>query len=90
MKKIFFYASLAIIVYLLYVVITLALMPPVSDLADKKFSTTIQVRDWQGDYHPFVVGPKNRYWTPSGADSVRDEVGGDSGRGRQFLQARGF
>ena len=28
---------------------------PVS-LADKKFSTTIQVKDWQGDYHPFVVG----------------------------------
>lgn len=26
---------------------------------------TIQVKDWQGKDHPFVVGPKNRYWTPS-------------------------
>ena len=66
MKKIILYMLLAIIGYLLYVGVTLALMPPLSDLTDKKFSTTIQVKDWQGDYHPFVVGPKNRYWTPSG------------------------
>jgi monofunctional biosynthetic peptidoglycan transglycosylase len=57
---------LAAVGYLLYVGISITLTPPVSDLADKKFSTTIQVKDWQGDYHPFVVGPKNRYWTPSG------------------------
>ena len=25
----------------------------------------IKVRDWKGNYHPFLVGPKNRYWTPS-------------------------
>ena len=66
MKKNLLYISLAIIAYLVYVGISLSLMPPVADLADKKFSTTIQVRDWQGDYHPFVVGPKNRNWTPSG------------------------
>ncbi|HXE95707.1 MAG TPA: biosynthetic peptidoglycan transglycosylase [Dongiaceae bacterium] len=65
MKKFIFYMILAIIAYLAYIAISLSLMPPVSDLADKKFSTTIQVRDWQGDYHPFVVGPKNRYWAPS-------------------------
>jgi monofunctional biosynthetic peptidoglycan transglycosylase len=65
-KKIILYMLLAITGYLLYVGITLALIPPLSDLTDKKFSTTIQVKDWQGDYHPFVVGPKNRYWTPSG------------------------
>lgn len=52
--------------YLAYIGISLALLPPVSDLADKKFGTTIQVKDWQGEYHSFVVGPKNRYWTPSG------------------------
>ena len=66
MKKIIFYIFLAVIVYLAYIGISLALLPPVADLADKKYSTTIQVKDWQGDYHPFVVGPKNRYWTPSG------------------------
>ncbi len=66
MKKIILYTFLAITAYLAYIAISLALMPPVSGLADKKFSTTIQVKDWHGDYHPFVVGPKNRYWAPLG------------------------
>lgn len=66
MKKIIFYTLLVVTAYLIYIVVSLALMPPVSDLADRKFNTTIQVKDWHGDYHPFVVGPKNRYWTPSG------------------------
>jgi monofunctional glycosyltransferase len=65
MKKIILYTLLAFIAYLAYIAISLALTPPVSDLADKKYSTTIQVRDWQGEYHPFVVGPKNPRWTPS-------------------------
>lgn len=66
MKKIILYIFLAVVAYLTYIGISLALMPPVAALADKKYTTTIQVKDWQGDYHPFVVGPKNRYWTPSG------------------------
>jgi monofunctional biosynthetic peptidoglycan transglycosylase len=57
---------MAMLAYLAYIAVSLALLPPVSDLADRKFSTTIQVKDWHGDYHPFVVGPKSRYWTPSG------------------------
>ncbi|HBA71845.1 MAG: transglycosylase [Geobacteraceae bacterium GWC2_55_20] len=65
MKKILLYMSLAVSAYLVYVAISLSMMPPVSNLADRKFNTTIQVKDWQGEYHPFVVGPKNRYWTPS-------------------------
>ncbi|MDD2736604.1 MAG: transglycosylase domain-containing protein [Desulfuromonadaceae bacterium] len=65
MKKFTIYILLAIICYLAYVAVSLALLPPVADLADKKYSTTIQVKDWQGDYHPFVVGPKNRYWAAS-------------------------
>jgi len=65
MKKVIIYSLLAAITYLGYIVISLLLTPPVSDLADKKYSTTIQVRDWQGEYHPFVVGPKNPNWTPS-------------------------
>jgi monofunctional biosynthetic peptidoglycan transglycosylase len=56
---------LAVLVYLAYIGVTLSLLPPVSDLADKRFSTTVQVRDWQGEYHPFVVGPRNPRWTPS-------------------------
>lgn len=66
MKKIIAYLITAFIAYMAYIAISLSLMPPVSDLADKKYSTTIQVRDWKGNYHPFVVGPKSRYWTPSG------------------------
>jgi len=65
MKKLTLYIFLAGIAYLAYIGISLALTPPVSDLVDKKFSTTIQVRDWQGEYHPFVVGPRNPHWTPS-------------------------
>lgn len=66
MKKLILYILLAVSAYLIYVGVSLALLPPVSELADRKFNTTIQVKDWQGEYHSFVVGPKNRYWTPSG------------------------
>ena len=66
MKTLFLYLLIAISVYLAYIGVSLSLLPPVSELADKKYSATIQVKDWQGDYHPFVVGPKNPYWTSSG------------------------
>jgi monofunctional biosynthetic peptidoglycan transglycosylase len=65
-KKFILYILLAIACYLAYVGISLSLAPPVSDLVDRTFTMTIQVKDWQGEYHPFVVGPKNLYWTPSG------------------------
>ena len=65
-KKIILYILLAISAYFLYVGVSLVLMPPVAALADRKFNTTIQVKVWQGDFHPFVVGPKSRTWTPSG------------------------
>jgi monofunctional biosynthetic peptidoglycan transglycosylase len=65
MKKIFLFIFLAVIGYLAYIGVSLSLMPPVADLADRKFSTVIQVKDWQGEYHPFTVGPKNPDWTPS-------------------------
>lgn len=63
-KKYLIWGGIAFAVYLVYVVISLAMMPPMTELKDKKFNMTIQVKDWQGNYHPFVVGPKNRYWTP--------------------------
>lgn len=66
MKKILISIFLTVVVYLIYVAVSLALMPQVSGLADKKYTTTIHVKDWQGVYHPFIVGPKNRYWTSSG------------------------
>jgi monofunctional biosynthetic peptidoglycan transglycosylase len=65
MKRIILITLLAIAGYLAYIGLSLALMRPVSELADRKFSMTIQVKDWQGNYHPFDVGPKNRYWVSS-------------------------
>ena len=65
MKKILLVAVGLVVVYLVYVIVSIALLPPVSDLANRKTNVSIQVKDWQGTYHPFIVGPKNRYWTPS-------------------------
>ena len=39
-------------------------LPDVSFLKNPRTSFSIVVRDWQGKEHPFVVGPKNRDWTP--------------------------
>lgn len=66
MKKFLLGSIIVVLLYLGYVVISLALQPPVSSLADKKQNLTIQVRDWQGNEHPFLLGPKNRRWIPSG------------------------
>jgi len=65
-KKLLLGGILLLVLYFGYIVVTLALLPPVSSLADKKTNLTIQVRDWHGDEHPFLLGPKNRRWTPSG------------------------
>ena len=40
-------------------------LPSVQPLVDRGMNMTIQVKDWKGNYHPFVVGPHNSYWTPS-------------------------
>ncbi len=65
MKKIVPILLVLLTLYLAYIVISLAILPPVSELADRKQSITITVRDWQGNERPLVVGPKNRYWTPT-------------------------
>ena len=67
MKKYLLWSLAAILCYLAYVAVSLYLMPPVAELKDRKLNLTIQVKDWHGDYHPFQVGPANRYWTPSGS-----------------------
>ena len=43
--------------------VALSRLPPVSGLADQKMNMTIQVKDWRGKLHPFVVGPGNAWWT---------------------------
>ena len=67
MKKYFKWAGIAFLIYLVYVVNSLYQMPPVSELRDRNLNLSIQVKDWHGDFHPFQVGPGNRYWTPSGS-----------------------
>jgi monofunctional glycosyltransferase len=65
MKRYLTWAAIALLVYLGYLAVSLYALPPVDELRDRKLSFTTQVKDWHGDYHPFVVGPQNRYWTPS-------------------------
>jgi len=65
MKKFLGLAAGVFLLYLLYLAVSLYLLPPVEQLKDRTANLTIQVKDWHGGYHPFVVGPKNRYWTPS-------------------------
>ena len=47
-------------------------LPSVAGLADRKMNLTIQVKDWQGKLHPFVVGPGNAWWTSS--ESIPDDL----------------
>ncbi|QXE89813.1 transglycosylase domain-containing protein [Geomonas subterranea] len=63
-KKYLLWGAALCAVYAVYVVVSLFFLPPVTALKDKKTNMTIQVKDWQGNYHPLVVGPKNRYWAP--------------------------
>lgn len=51
--------------YAAWIGVALFRIPPVAGLADRKMNLTIQVKDWQGKIHPFVVGPRNAWWTTS-------------------------
>jgi len=67
MKKLLYLAIGAVVIYGAYIAVSLMLLPSVEELKNRRMNMTIQVKDWHGDYHPFVVGPKNRHWTPSGS-----------------------
>jgi monofunctional biosynthetic peptidoglycan transglycosylase len=67
MKKLVLLVIISCLLYAGYIGVSLASLPGVETLKNRKNSMTIQVKDWHGDYHPFVVGPKNRYWTPVGS-----------------------
>ncbi|HTG81084.1 MAG TPA: biosynthetic peptidoglycan transglycosylase [Geobacteraceae bacterium] len=67
MKKILLVTIGIVVLYVAYIAVSLMFLPSVSDLANRTTTMTIQVKDWKGAYHPFLVGPKNRYWTPSGS-----------------------
>lgn len=65
MRKAFIAAGLLVIAYTAYIAVSIILLPPVTDLKDPKTNVKIQVKDWHGDYHQYLLGPKNRNWTPS-------------------------
>jgi len=67
MKKMLLIVLGLLIIYAAYIGISLMLMPPMADLQNRKINLSIQVKDWHGNYHPYIVGPKNRYWTPAGS-----------------------
>jgi monofunctional glycosyltransferase len=73
MKKWFIAIILGVIALAgVYLGVAIWRMPSVEGLADRQMNLTIQVKDWKGARHPFVVGPQNRYWTPS--DSIPSEL----------------
>ncbi len=75
MKAVTWLAALVlggVAVYAASIGIALYRLPPVAALADRTASLTIQVKDWQGKPHPFVVGPRNPRWTP--ADTIPAEM----------------
>ncbi|WP_298270599.1 transglycosylase domain-containing protein [Geobacter sp.] len=66
-KKIALAVGGLVVAYACYIGVSLMFLPPVGTLQNRRTNLTIQVKDWQGNYHPYTVGPKNRYWTPSGS-----------------------
>ena len=47
-------------------------LPDTAALNDPRSTLTIEVPDWQGEMHPFLLGPKNPQWAP--LDSIPDEL----------------
>jgi len=39
-------------------------LPDVTALKNRNATFTIEVRDWEGNTHPFKVGPANPHWVP--------------------------
>jgi len=65
MKKVLITIISLLLVYTAYIVVSVFLLPPVASLKDPKMNVSIQVKDWHGEHHSFLLGPKNRNWTPS-------------------------
>jgi len=50
-----------------WVGVCIVTLPSVAYLSSPRVSMMITVKDWNRRDHPFVVGPRNPYWTPYGA-----------------------
>jgi monofunctional biosynthetic peptidoglycan transglycosylase len=61
------FPAAAVLAAAVWIGIAIATLPSVSRLASPRATMVITVKDWKGHDHPFVVGPRNPYWTPYGA-----------------------
>jgi len=52
-----------VVAYAGWIGISLLLLPPVASLANPRVSLVITVKDWNRKDHPFVLGPRNKFWT---------------------------
>lgn len=62
MKKLFLLLLAVPLLYVVYVAVTVFMLPPVSSLQDTKKSFRIDVKDWHGERQQLLVGPENRHW----------------------------
>jgi monofunctional biosynthetic peptidoglycan transglycosylase len=56
-----------VVAYAGWIGVSLLFLPSVSPLANPRTSVVITVKDWNRKDHPFVLGPRNRFWTPISA-----------------------
>ena len=61
-----------IFLYATWIGVALYRLPSVAGLVEPKMNLTIQVKDWRGNLHPFVVGPRNVWWT--GSENIPTEM----------------
>ena len=64
--------------------------PDVRPLRQPGCNLTIQVKDWKGNYHPFVVGPANPRWVPLRRISPYLRAAAVSGEDQLFYRHQGF
>src|SRR5512145_2954171 len=56
-----------ILLWMAWIGASLLFLPSVDPLKDPRKSYVVVVKDWNRKNRPFVLGPKNRRWTPIGA-----------------------
>lgn len=66
-RKILLAAAVPIAAYAAWIGVSLLALPPVAPLANPRNSLVITVKDWNRKDHPFVLGPRNRHFTPVSA-----------------------
>lgn len=64
LRRLLFFAAAAIGAAVAWAAVSLARLPRVEPLANRRASFVITVKDWHRRDHPFVLGPRNPYWTP--------------------------